>query len=91
MACFQLDVVEWLCPVQAQRLDDLQEALGVSADGMTHIELEQENKRQQLESNLKKLIQQVASAPVEINLSDDAKKSLTKDIERRLAVLEAKA
>lgn len=77
--------------MQAQRLEDLQEALAVSAQGVTHVELEQENKRQQLESDLKKLIQQVASAPVEINLSDDAKKSLTKDIESRLAMLEAKA
>eukprot|EP00892_Ulva_mutabilis_P012467 jgi/Ulvmu1/9593/UM054_0023.1 len=76
---------------QAQRLEDLQEALGSSAERVAKLESEQEQKRQQLESSLKKLIQQVASAPVEINLSDDAKKAMTSDLEQRLAVLEAKA
>lgn len=77
--------------LQTQRLEHLQEVLGTSAEGVTRLEIDQDQKRQQLEVSLKKLIQQVASAPVEINLSDDAKQALTKDIELRLAALEAKA
>ena len=77
--------------MQTQRLEHLQEVLGTSAEGVTRLEIDQDQKRQQLEVSLKKLIQQVASAPVEINLSDDAKQALTKDIELRLAALEAKA
>lgn len=76
--------------MQSRRLDQLEEALGSSAAGVTALENEQDQKRQQLELSLKKLIQQVASAPVEISLSDEAKKAVTKDLERRLELLEAK-
>lgn len=76
--------------MQSRRLDQLEEALGSSAAGVTALENEQDQKRQQLELSLKKLIHQVASAPVEISLSDEAKKAVTKDLERRLELLEAK-
>jgi hypothetical protein len=52
------------------------------------INTEQDKKLRELDMRLRKLIQQVASAPVEINLSAEARKSITADIERRVALLE---
>ena len=48
----------------------------------------QDRKLQELDSRFRKLLHQVASAPVEVSLSDEAKKALIADLERRVAMLE---
>ena len=58
---------------------------------MEKVSKEQEEKLAAMSSTLKRMIQQVANAPVQVSLSDDAKADIVRDVERRLAALEKAA
>lgn len=75
--------------VQDEKLKEVENRLKTSLGA--DINQEQDEKLKQLDSKLRKVIQQVASAPVEVNLSDDAKKAIVADLERRVSLLEAPA
>ena len=51
---------------------------------------EQDEKVAAVEAQLKRMIQKVATAPVTVNLSDDAKKEIVKNLEQRVSKLEGK-
>jgi hypothetical protein len=49
---------------------------------------EQDEKVAAVTGSLKRMIQSVANAPVQVSLSDDAKKDIIRDLENRVAKLE---
>jgi hypothetical protein len=55
---------------------------------MAQITKEQDEKINAAVNNLKRLIQQVANAPVQVNLSDETKHEIVKGLESRIAALE---
>lgn len=55
----------------------------------TDINKEQDRKLSELDHRIRKVIHQVASAPVEVNLSDEAKRAIIADLERRVTLIEA--
>lgn len=73
--------------LQDAKLRDLEERLKESLE--SDINKEQDRKLHELDSRMRKVIQQVASAPVEVNLSDEAKQAIIADLECRVKLLEA--
>jgi hypothetical protein len=55
---------------------------------MAQIAKEQDEKINSAVSDLKHMIQQVANAPVQVSLSEAAKKEIVKGLENRVAALE---
>lgn len=49
---------------------------------------EHDEKLNTMAASLKRMIQAVANAPVQVSLSDDAKADIIRGVEKRLAVLE---
>jgi hypothetical protein len=75
--------------MQAQRLTEIESNLRATLEA--DLGQAQDGKLQALDTKLRKVIQAVASAPVEVNLSEEAKKAIVADLDRRVAVLEAAA
>jgi BMFP domain-containing protein YqiC len=74
--------------VQSQKLAQVVSQL--RRDLESAINAQQDKKLAELDTSLKRIIQQVASAPVEVSLSDEAKRGITANLERRVAKLEAR-
>jgi hypothetical protein len=52
------------------------------------ISKEQDEKLSVAVNQLKRMIQQVANAPVQVNLSDEAKREIVRELETRVAAIE---
>ena len=73
--------------MQDAKLRELEQRMKTELE--TDINLEQDKRLHDLDMRLRKVIQHVASAPVDINLSEDAKRQIVADLERRVTLLEA--
>lgn len=73
--------------MQAAQLQELEERLKTTLE--SDIGQEQDRKLKEQDARMRKVIQQVASAPVEVNLSDASKREIVADLDRRVTLLEA--